>query len=89
MACGVLRGMGRPTVAAVINMFGYYAFALPLAYLMAFELGLGLRGIWAGLALGVGTVAIALAFWALRTAKRPLEALRVGLPTAVPHAQAT
>jgi MATE family multidrug resistance protein len=89
MACGVLRGMGRPTVAAVINMFGYYAFALPLAYLMAFELGLGLRGIWAGLALGVGAVAVALAFWALRTAKRPLEALRVEVPVAVPHPQVT
>lgn len=85
MACGTLRGMGRPTVAALIHMLGYYAFALPLAYVMAFELGLGLQGIWAGLALGVGAVAIALAFWALRTAKLPLQALRV----AVPHPQAT
>lgn len=85
MACGTLRGMGRPTVAALIHMLGYYAFALPLAYVMAFELGLGLQGIWAGLALGVGAVAIALAFWALRTAKLPLQALRV----AVPHPQVT
>jgi MATE family multidrug resistance protein len=82
MACGVLRGMGRPTVAAVINMLGYYAFALPLAYLMAFQGGLGLRGIWAGLALGVGTVAVALTFWTLRVAKLPLDALRVAVPEA-------
>jgi len=77
MACGALRGMGRPFGAALINVFGYYAFALPLAYLMAFEAGLGLFGIWAGLALGVSTVAVGLAAWALRTAKLPLEQLRV------------
>jgi len=77
MACGVLRGMGRPHVAALITVLGYYAFALPLAFLMAFNLGFGLHGIWAGLALGVGSVAIALTVWALRTARLPLEALRV------------
>lgn len=77
MACGALRGMGRPTGAALINVVGYYAFALPLAYVMAFKMGLGLYGIWAGLALGVGAVAIALTGWSLRTARLPLEALRV------------
>jgi MATE family multidrug resistance protein len=90
MACGALRGMGRPTVAAVINVLGYYAFALPLAYLMAFHTGLGLRGIWAGLALGVGTVAIALTVWTLRISKLPLDALRVDAPRAdVPQTMPT
>lgn len=84
MACGALRGMGRPTVAALINVVGYYAFALPLAYVMAFTAGLGLRGIWAGLALGVGTVAVALTFWTLRIARRPLAELRVDVPHALP-----
>lgn len=77
MACGALRGMGRPHGAALINVLGYFAFALPLAYLMAFEGGLGLYGIWLGLALGVGAVAIGLSAWTLRTANLPLEALRV------------
>lgn len=82
MACGVLRGMGRPQAAALIHVFGYYALALPLAYLMAFKAGLGLYGIWAGLALGVGTVAVGLTFWTLRTAKLPLDRLRVDRPGA-------
>ena len=84
MACGVLRGMGRPNVAALINVLGYYTFALPLAYVMAFPLGMGLYGIWLGLALGVGACAIGLTVWTLRIAKLPLEALQVAGASSAP-----
>ena len=39
VAGGILRGMGRPHIAALANLLGYYVLALPLAYL----LGLSLR----------------------------------------------
>lgn len=54
---GVLRGMGRTRPAALLNLAGYYAVALPLAYLLAFTWGGGLRGLWMGLAIGLFLVA--------------------------------
>lgn len=77
VASGVLRGMGRPDAAAVVNLLGYYALALPCAYVLGVTLGHGLVGIWAALAIGLTLVALALLVWVRRTARRPLDALRV------------
>jgi MATE family multidrug resistance protein len=77
VAGGALRGMGRPNAAALINLVGYYAFALPVAYALAFHFELGLVGIWIALALGLFAVASGLVLWALHTAKKPLHELRV------------
>jgi MATE family multidrug resistance protein len=77
VAGGVLRGMGRPNIAAAVNLVGYYALALPLAYVLGFPLGHRLIGIWLGLAVGLFAVAIALALWAERTSRRPLTELAV------------
>lgn len=80
VAGGVLRGMGRPDAAAVVNLVGYYALALPLAYLSGFVWGWGLVGVWGSMALGLTAVALALLVWAQRTARRPLAALAVAAP---------
>jgi MATE family, multidrug efflux pump len=77
VAGGVLRGMGRPDAAAVVNLLGYYGIALPCAYALAFSFGHGLAGIWISLAAGLTLVAGALLFWVQRTARRPLAALHV------------
>jgi multidrug resistance protein, MATE family len=57
---GILRGLGRTRPAALFNLIGYYALALPLAAWLAFEAGVGLAGIWIGLAVGLAVIAIAL-----------------------------
>jgi Na+-driven multidrug efflux pump len=47
---GALRGAGDtrfPLVATIVNWF---VVRLPLAYVLAFPLGLGLAGVWAGIA---------------------------------------
>jgi Na+-driven multidrug efflux pump len=47
---GALRGAGDtrfPLLATVVNWF---VVRLPLAYVLAFPLGLGLTGVWAGIA---------------------------------------
>jgi MATE family multidrug resistance protein len=75
VAGGVLRGMGRPGAAALVNLVGYYAVALPLAYLLAFGSGLGLSGIWVALAAGLAVVALSLSVWVRRTARQPLAQL--------------
>ena len=60
---GVLRGMGRTVPVAVFNLLGYYVLALPLGYIAAFELGMGVQGIWWGLCLGLAFVAVTLFAW--------------------------
>jgi MATE family multidrug resistance protein len=79
VAGGVLRGMGRPHAGAALSLLGYYAVALPLAYVAAFAWGYGLVGIWAGLALGLTLVALALVILVRRSAKHPLSALQLGI----------
>ena len=44
---GVLRGMGRQWVGAVVNLVSYYAGALPGGIYLAFH-GWGLAGLWVG-----------------------------------------
>jgi len=72
---GVLRGMGRTRPAAVFNLVGYYALAMPLGYWLAFEKGLGLQGVWWGLATGLASVALLLVAWISR--RGPATATRV------------
>ncbi|KAK6216742.1 MATE efflux family protein [Colletotrichum tabaci] len=44
---GVLRGMGRQWVGAVVNLISYYGGALPAGIYLAFN-GWGLAGLWIG-----------------------------------------
>lgn len=57
---GVLRGMGSTRPAAVINVLGFYCLALPLGHGLAFRGGMGLPGLWWGLASGLAAVAVML-----------------------------
>lgn len=66
VSSGILRGLGRTKPAAVLNFVGYYLFALPLGYWLAVRGGLGLGGIWWGLALGLVCVAGGLLVLVLR-----------------------
>ncbi len=63
VACGILRAQGRTLPAALINLVGYWVLALPVGWWMTFHLGLGLRGIWWGLALALALIALALLAW--------------------------
>ena len=74
---GLMRGMGRPKAGAVVNLLGFYIVGLPLGWFLAFPLGLGVVGIWWGLAAGLGGVAAMLAVWVVRTSARPLDDLTV------------
>jgi len=75
VAGGVLRGMGRPDAAALVNLLGYYLVALPLAYVFGFVYGHGLQGIWLCLAGGLTIVAAALLLWVAHIARHPLLGL--------------
>jgi MATE family multidrug resistance protein len=50
---GVIRGMGRQSFAAWVNLFSYYVVALPLGYYLTFVLDWDLIGLWVGLSLAL------------------------------------
>ena len=60
VGCGVLRGMGRTRPALVFNFIAYWLVGLPVGGWLALRSDWGLAGIWWGLALGLGLVAISL-----------------------------
>jgi MATE family, multidrug efflux pump len=57
VAGGILRGLGETKVAMLVNLLGYWFFGLPVSYLLGFVLGMGPRGLWYGLVLGLAAVA--------------------------------
>ena len=77
VAGGVLRGLGRPDAAMLVHLVGFYAMALPAAYLFGIRGGAGLFGVWVALAAGLTIVAALLLVWVSRTVRRPLSELSV------------
>jgi len=75
VSVGALRGLTDVKVPTVITFIAYWLVALPAAYLLAFPAGLGARGVWIGLAAGLGCAAILLAARLARaTAAHPAAA---------------
>lgn len=62
---GVLRGMGRQHVGAVVNLVSYYGGALPLGIWLAFH-GWGLGGLWVGQCVALYIVVSFWCSWSLR-----------------------
>ena len=62
IAIGALRGLKDTRVPAILAGLGYWAIGFPVALALAFGAGMGGAGVWAGLALGLTTVA-ALQVW--------------------------
>jgi multidrug resistance protein, MATE family len=57
---GALRGLGDTRTAMLANLVGHWLIGLPLAALMAFGLGWGVVGLWAGLSIGLTLVGVVL-----------------------------
>jgi len=60
VASGILRGCGRQSIGAGLNLMAYWVLALPLAVTCGFVLHMGVIGLWYGLFAGVGIQCIAL-----------------------------
>ncbi|MCP3984618.1 MAG: MATE family efflux transporter [bacterium] len=63
VACGVLRGIGRPRPAALFNLIGYWILGLPIGIWLSLRTSAGLAGLWWGLAGGLALVATGLVAW--------------------------
>lgn len=51
---GILRGMGDVNWPTWINFVAYWIIGLPIGYLLSVTWGVGVKGIWYGLTLGLG-----------------------------------
>lgn len=58
VACGALRGIQDVKVPSIIAFVSYWVVMIPACYLLAFPLGLGLKGIWIGFIIGLSIAAI-------------------------------
>ena len=66
---GVLAGCGRQAVNAKVGLASSYIFGLPTAFLFCFASGMGVMGLWLGLAIGQCVRALSLlylCFWSQR-----------------------
>jgi multidrug resistance protein, MATE family len=85
VATGALRGAGETRIPMFSSFVAYWVIGLPLGYYLGFNRGLGALGLWAGLALSLMVIAVALV-WAWRskvvelngTHTRPLIAVDAG-----------
>lgn len=60
VVAGALRGAGDVRFPFMVMLTGYWAVAFPLALTLGFGLGWGAVGLWWGLSVGLGIVALAL-----------------------------
>ncbi len=57
---GVLRGLGDTRTAMLANVVGHWVIGLPVAAFIAFHLGWGVIGLWAGLSISLTLVGVVL-----------------------------
>lgn len=70
VSLGALRGLHDTRWPTLVSLVAYWCLALPLAWLLAWPLGLGAPGIWAGFGAGVAVAAVLL-FGRLRRRTAP------------------
>lgn len=75
VAAGALRGAGDTRWPLIANVIVHWVLVLPVAWYLAFHLGLGARGLWYALTLGLVVIASALAWRFSRITKREIVAL--------------
>lgn len=72
---GCLRGAGDTRTALYTNLAAHWLVGIPFGYLLAFEFGLGVHGLWWGLTLSLGLVALTLTTMFLRGGWKKLARL--------------
>ncbi|KAJ1185876.1 hypothetical protein NDU88_002662 [Pleurodeles waltl] len=64
---GILKGMGKQKIGAVVYCIGYYVIGLPLAVILMFVAKFGVLGLWYGMTVGAFVPAFFLTIYILRT----------------------
>ncbi|KAF8062826.1 hypothetical protein N665_1195s0013 [Sinapis alba] len=74
--CGILRGTGRPTVGAHVNLGSFYFVGTPVAVGLAFWLKIGFSGLWFGLLSAQAACAVSILYAVLARTDWEGEAVR-------------
>lgn len=86
-ACaGVLRGLGRPSVSAVLSFVAHDIIAAPVAYFLAFHLGWSVVGLWTGLAIAISIYSVSQFLYLQANMHWSRECCRIECPTRVDYA---
>ena len=72
VCAGALRGLQDVKVPSLLIFVAYWVIALPIGYVLAFGVGWGALGIWAGLLLGLTLTASAMV-WRFNTLSRHVK----------------
>ncbi|KAE8333602.1 mate-domain-containing protein [Aspergillus sergii] len=64
---GILRGIGRQEIGGYVQLFCYYAVAMPISFGTTFGLGWDLLGLWSGVALALLLVSVIEVVFLIRT----------------------
>lgn len=62
VSSGALRGVGDTRAPMLVSLVGFWLVGLPVSVVLGFGFHLGPRGVWLGLASGIGAVALLLLF---------------------------
>jgi MATE family multidrug resistance protein len=66
---GALRGISETRTPMIVNFIGHWFLGLPVGYVLCFQLGWGVQGLWIGLSIGLILAALVLTVvWWKRTA---------------------
>ena len=76
---GALRGLSDVNVPTIITLFSYWGVALPMSYLLAFNGGMDVVGVWIGLLAGLTIAAVLLTVRFFRRVRR-IPQLTVDVP---------
>jgi len=60
VATGALRGISETRMPMIVNFIGHWFLGLPVGYVLCFQLGWGVQGLWIGLSIGLILAALVL-----------------------------
>jgi MATE family multidrug resistance protein len=75
VSSGILRGAADTLLPAALALVGFWVIGLPFGWWLAFPQGLGPRGLWWGLTLGLAATALLLVWRARHRLDQPVELL--------------
>lgn len=58
VASGILRAQGLQKIGGIINFMSYYAFAMPMAFILTKTTTLGLKGLWISIGSGMFLIGV-------------------------------
>jgi MATE family multidrug resistance protein len=76
VAAGLLRGLKDARVPMILALISYWPIGFSLAWISAFPLGFGGRGVWVGFVVGLSAAAILLTIRFYLMVKREMKTAR-------------